>query len=273
VPRGPAGHRGRRAAGSASTTICASCSTRRDLGTTAPAVRSLVSPEISSRRRNFRPVRTLRGATVCAGAAADRWRCAGAGSWQRRAGGQRAGHPARIAAVCRSTIDILEVSADLRARQQQRLDGSASAAAWHACNGSTRCPATNPTGVLLTNEVADALPFKRFVIRSGEPCSNAAWRYRGERRQLMESDRAGQMRAARGSRARRRALRKAPGPVARRIRLGTVSDDAAVDRRSGGVHSRAHAILLIDYGCSRREYYHPQRAGGHVAVSLPPSRT
>src|SRR5450759_5546643 len=58
---------------------------------------------------------------------------------------------------------ILEVSADLRVRQSETLEGLPAALrsriAW-----LDALPATPITGVVLANEVADALPFQRFVI-------------------------------------------------------------------------------------------------------------
>src|ERR1019366_2625984 len=58
---------------------------------------------------------------------------------------------------------ILEVSADLRVRQSETLEGLPAAlrsrVAW-----LDALPATPITGVVLANEVADALPFQRFVI-------------------------------------------------------------------------------------------------------------
>jgi SAM-dependent MidA family methyltransferase len=63
---------------------------------------------------------------------------------------------------------ILEVSADLRARQERRL-----AILPQALRERLRwldvLPAAPMAGVLLANEVADALPFKRFTVTSDAP--------------------------------------------------------------------------------------------------------
>jgi SAM-dependent MidA family methyltransferase len=61
---------------------------------------------------------------------------------------------------------ILEISADLRARQEERLarlaPSLAARVAW-----LERLPESPLTGVLLANEVLDALPCERFVVREG----------------------------------------------------------------------------------------------------------
>ncbi|MCW5574225.1 MAG: SAM-dependent methyltransferase, partial [Steroidobacteraceae bacterium] len=61
--------------------------------------------------------------------------------------------------------EILEVSADLRARQQQRLGALAPALAARV-GWIERLPETPLSGVLLAIEVLDALPCVRFVVRS-----------------------------------------------------------------------------------------------------------
>jgi len=62
---------------------------------------------------------------------------------------------------------ILEVSADLRARQQRRLGALAPALAARV-EWLERLPAVPLRGVLLANEVLDALPCERFVVRAGQ---------------------------------------------------------------------------------------------------------
>src|ERR1700684_939926 len=58
---------------------------------------------------------------------------------------------------------ILEVSADLRQRQQQRL-AALPPALRRRVQWLDALPTAPIAGVILANEVADALPFKRFVI-------------------------------------------------------------------------------------------------------------
>ena len=101
------------------------------------------------------------------------------GAGQRRAGRERAADPASELAALPQHYYILEVSADLRARQQQRL--AAAAARLRArISWLDALPATPIDGVMLANEVADALPFKRFVVDRRRGCSSAAWRCRHE---------------------------------------------------------------------------------------------
>jgi SAM-dependent MidA family methyltransferase len=61
---------------------------------------------------------------------------------------------------------ILEVSAELRARQQQRLAALAPALAGRVA-WLDRLPEAPFSGVMLANEVLDALPCERFVVRAG----------------------------------------------------------------------------------------------------------
>src|SRR5580658_1515102 len=63
---------------------------------------------------------------------------------------------------------ILEVSADLRARQEQRF-ASLPQALRARLRWLDALPAAPMAGVILANEVADALPFKRFVISAATP--------------------------------------------------------------------------------------------------------
>jgi SAM-dependent MidA family methyltransferase len=150
---------------------------------------------------------------------------------------------------------ILEVSADLRDRQQQRLS-SLPPVLRERVRWLDALPAAPTAGVLLTNEVADALPFKRFVIHSGALFERGV-ALSGERG-LIESD------------------RPADPPLRAEVerltgwRSGTWPDDYASElclmtepwiRAQAATLARG-MILLIDYGCSRRDYYHPQRTRG-----------
>jgi len=63
---------------------------------------------------------------------------------------------------------ILEVSADLRTRQEQRF-ASLPQALRARLRWLDRLPAAPMAGVILANEVADALPFKRFTVTSDTP--------------------------------------------------------------------------------------------------------
>lgn len=148
---------------------------------------------------------------------------------------------------------ILEASAELRARQQQTL-----AARVPALLGRVHWLDALPErlrGVVLGNEVLDAMPVRRFCIEADGP-----------RELVVRVDEAG------------------------RLALGTVAADAGLSAAIAGIEAQvgalppdyssefnpyldgwiaalgetleAGAVLLIDYGYSRAEYYHPQRNRG-----------
>ncbi len=157
---------------------------------------------------------------------------------------------------------ILEVSADLRQRQQENI-----AREWpHLCERVQWLDAlpAHFNGVILGNEVLDALPVD--LLRWTETAPHV-------RGVVLEGDIfAWQDRpiADPGLRARADALKLAPGYVSE-INLAA---DALIA-------SLAHAldrglILMIDYGFSASEYYHPQRHMGtlrahyrHHALDVP----
>jgi SAM-dependent MidA family methyltransferase len=147
---------------------------------------------------------------------------------------------------------ILEVSADLRVRQSETLEGLPAAlrsrVAW-----LDALPATPITGVVLANEVADALPFQRFVIDA------EALYQRG----VGLSDEAALVDADRPASAALRAElgRMAPNGWPRRYlselcpMMGPWVAAIAKSLSRG-------AVFQIDYGQPRHEYYHPQRNRG-----------
>lgn len=145
---------------------------------------------------------------------------------------------------------VLEVSADLRERQRQRVAAlePAIAARVQWLDG---LPAAPLRGVILANEVLDALPVARLRVRHGVA-----------RELAVASDGDGFRWLERHCRA------EPPGEVAALLArcqdgytteycpalspwLGTVA----------GVLGRGMA-LFMDYGYPRREYYHPQRGAG-----------
>jgi SAM-dependent MidA family methyltransferase len=150
---------------------------------------------------------------------------------------------------------ILEVSADLRARQQQRLSALPTVLRERITWLDT-LPDPPVSGVILANEVLDALPFKRFaisadgVLERGIGLSSAA--------QLIEAERAAD------SSLSREVARVAAG-VPDAWPMGFASElcpmmDPWIHALSAALANGA--ILLVDYGSSRREYYHPQRVQG-----------
>ena len=150
---------------------------------------------------------------------------------------------------------ILEISADLRARQQQRL-ASLPETLRARLRWLDALPVTPIAGVILANEVADALPFKRIVISAGAPLERGvALSPEGN---LIEADRpADALLRADVERIGRALI--APLPPGYVCELCPMLQPwiAAL----GAALSRG-AVLIIDYGLGRREYYHPQRSGG-----------
>jgi SAM-dependent MidA family methyltransferase len=150
---------------------------------------------------------------------------------------------------------ILEVSADLRARQRARL-GQLPPALQARVQWLEQLPEPAIDGVILANEVVDALPFQCFVARPDaydecgvalDPQGRPLWSARPASAVLQ-----GEL---------RRLAAGLPQPMA----AGYSSE---LCTRAGpwlaGLSAALHTgcILLFDYGLSRRELYHPQRASG-----------
>jgi SAM-dependent MidA family methyltransferase len=150
---------------------------------------------------------------------------------------------------------ILEVSGDLAARQRERLEALPPSLAARVC-WLERLPERPISGVILANEVADALPFRRFRLADrgfmelGVAC--------GEGGGLCE---AGAAADATLAEAVGKLQGELPQPLAGRYSsefcprlapwLGSLADALA-----------RGAVLIADYGVSRAEYYHPQRLEG-----------
>ncbi|WP_447922428.1 class I SAM-dependent methyltransferase [Achromobacter aegrifaciens] len=147
---------------------------------------------------------------------------------------------------------ILEVSADLRARQAERLAAFGDRVQWldalpHAY-----------AGCVLANEVLDAMPVSIFrwsdageVLERGVTVDAS--------QAFVWEDRPAPPALAAAVAARMPAL---PGYVSE-INLQGEAWIAAM----GGWLERG-AALLVDYGFPRSEYYHPQRAGGTLMCHL-----
>ncbi len=147
---------------------------------------------------------------------------------------------------------ILEISADLAARQRERL-ASLPPALLARVDWLDRLPESPLTGIVLANEVADALPFRRFAIGSaGFVERGVALTTAGD---LMLSDRPADAALA----AELKRITPAGLPQGYESELcpwleGWVASLAASLGRG--------VLLLTDYGLPRHEYYHPQRAHG-----------
>ncbi|HEB56404.1 MAG TPA: SAM-dependent methyltransferase [Gammaproteobacteria bacterium] len=150
---------------------------------------------------------------------------------------------------------ILELSAELRQRQQQTLNEQVPdlAARVHWCD---RLP-QNFRGLILANELLDALPAHRFIIETDEvrelfvtrSDNDFTWQSQPGSERLIN---------------RVREIEKDNG----RFAEGYVSEIlfAAED----WIHAAAKSltsgmILLLDYGHARSAYYHPQRDRGTLS--------
>lgn len=143
---------------------------------------------------------------------------------------------------------ILELSGELRARQQATLSDRVPQLAGRVAWIDT-LPATGFRGVILGNELLDAMPVERFRIDGGEIMQLAVG-WDGERFmwRSIPADAALRERVA--------ALGLQDGYESE---LGLAAEGwvrSVADRLDAGV------LLLIDYGFPRTEFYHPQRATG-----------
>jgi SAM-dependent MidA family methyltransferase len=150
---------------------------------------------------------------------------------------------------------ILEVSADLRDRQLRRL-AKLPPLLRDRIQWLDALPQAPISGVILANETADALPFKRFVLEADRPSERGV--ALSPKAELFESDR--------------------PAGAELQAQIELVLRSWPVGRPDGycselcpllgpWVAAMAAALtrgmlLVIDYGCSRRDYYHPQRVQG-----------
>ncbi|MFY2609819.1 class I SAM-dependent methyltransferase [Achromobacter ruhlandii] len=147
---------------------------------------------------------------------------------------------------------ILEVSADLRARQAERLAPFGERVRWlDALPDRFR-------GCVLANEVLDAMPVSLF--RWGDDGTvmerGVAW---DATQGFVWEDRPAPPRLAEAVAARMPAL---PGYVSE------INPQAEAWIDAMGRWLEQGAALLIDYGFPQGEYYHPQRAGGTLMCHL-----
>jgi SAM-dependent MidA family methyltransferase len=151
---------------------------------------------------------------------------------------------------------ILEPSADLRERQQQRLQanlapGLAARVAW-----LDRPPEQDWRGVLFANEVIDALPATRFSLRAGEVFEEYV--VLDGHGALMRTDRPADALVA-------GAVRHVERDLGRAFADGYRSEILPqlpywIQAVAGSLV--AGLMLFIDYGYVRREFYLPERDDG-----------
>jgi len=148
---------------------------------------------------------------------------------------------------------ILEVSAELRARQRARIGQRAGHLA-ERVQWLNDLPQTIH-GVVLGNELLDAMPAQRFQIKNGAPRElHVAW----EQDRFVWCDAPADAELTRVA-AQRFAPLALPDGYTSEINLtaeGWVRTVA--ERLAAGV------LLLVDYGFPRHEFYHVQRAAGSL---------
>jgi len=151
---------------------------------------------------------------------------------------------------------ILEPSADLRERQRERLREHLNPLLFDLVEWLDMPPQQAWNGVLFANEVIDALPTPRFTIRDGEVFEEHV-ALDGEGC-FVRSDRpADALLAA----AVRHVERQLEAPFVDGYRSELLPQlpywvQAVIGRLQSG------ALLFVDYGYARGEYYQPQRSDG-----------
>jgi SAM-dependent MidA family methyltransferase len=146
---------------------------------------------------------------------------------------------------------LLEVSAELRERQQQTLDRAGIDP--RRLHWPERLPADGFRGVVIANELLDAMPVQRFRFDT-----------EGPQLRCVEDGGDGFRWATRPAPPLIRQLIESRVPIAAR-REGYESEinpaaEAWVASVAGLLD--AGAMILVDYGFPRHEYYHPDRSGG-----------
>lgn len=152
-----------------------------------------------------------------------------------------------------SRYRILEVSPELAARQQAMIDARVPQ---HA--GRVEWVSEQPSGhrgVIIANEVLDALPVERFTRRDTVRAHRVVVD-ENDAFTIVEADANDELIAA---------VQKIENEIGQRLPDGYVSEVAlGVD---GWIKDMLDALrkgfaFLVDYGVSRREYYAPERSGG-----------
>jgi SAM-dependent MidA family methyltransferase len=151
---------------------------------------------------------------------------------------------------------LLEPSADLRERQQQRLQATLPAELFARCVWLDGPPEREWQGVLFANEVLDALPTARFVVRAGEVYEEYV---------ALDSDgnflRVEQPADALLHAAVRHVERDIDAPLPDGYRSEVLPQLPYWIQAVGGL-LREGGMLFVDYGYPRREYYLPERRDG-----------
>jgi len=150
---------------------------------------------------------------------------------------------------------ILEPSADLRERQRSRATQELSSELAARVDWIDRPPESDWRGVLFANEVVDALPATRFAIVEGDVFEECV-ALDGER--FVRIDRPADALVAAAVRDVERSL---DAPLADGYRSEILPQLPYWLQAIGGSLA-AGAMLFVDYGYPRREFYLPQRSDG-----------
>ena len=151
---------------------------------------------------------------------------------------------------------ILEPSADLRERQRERLGRSLIPPVFELVEWLDGPPEEKWNGVLFANEVIDALPTPRFTLREGEVFEEHV-ALDGEGRFVRMERPADALLAA----SVRHVERYLESPFVDGYRSELLPQlPYWLQAVMGGL--QAGAMLFVDYGYPRREYYLPDRDGG-----------
>ena len=151
---------------------------------------------------------------------------------------------------------LLEPSADLRERQQERLHAMLPADLFARCQWLDGPPEREWRGVLFANEVLDALPTSRFLMRGGEVYEEfvaldpqgAFLRVEQPADALLHS-------------AVRHVEHDVGAPFPEGYRSEILPQLPYWIQAVGGL-LREGAMLFVDYGYPRREFYLPERSDG-----------
>jgi SAM-dependent MidA family methyltransferase len=152
---------------------------------------------------------------------------------------------------------IVEPSPRLQDRQRrllERLASGATAFEWLAAP-----PGDAWSGVVIANEVVDALPVDRFRV-TAEGCEAIGVAAEGDAFRWQARPAGGELASAVAGLQRRLPQRMPPGFVSE-LRIGQDAwlRDAAAGMTRG-------VFLVVDYGLPRAHYYHPSRDGGTLAA-------
>jgi SAM-dependent MidA family methyltransferase len=154
---------------------------------------------------------------------------------------------------------ILDVSGSLRAVQQHTLQAFGAQVEW------LNTLPSQFEGVLLGNEVLDAMPVKVFALRGAQVFERGVTWAEGRLR-WAERSADSELKSAVSMRLLSQNGLESPinnAPTSSEYVSEINFQAEAFMRTLGGVLTRG-AVLMIDYGFPRREYYHPQRDRGTV---------